>query len=682
MRNKTKLLLISALSLCTLSAGVTAIAASANEGQETTNQLELTFRGASIRYEQNKENGIRFAVQMSVEDWTEFSDSIEETWMVISYDGKDSTAVDTTKSWYTVDAEGKYAEADFVAYQTTVVMYDIPTENYATDFTVKGYAKMKETAEVVESPVKAEDARSMQDVAKEAVENDSTLAGALEAYLPSYTVSFDVDGGSDVNPNPMTAKYGTPVSALENIVPEKTGYTFAEWKVFNGEDYVSLPEDAVLTSDITVKAFYTANEYVLTCGETPVTVTYGAAIGELPAITVGEYEEAYWTLDGEKITEETVWNFTENKTAEKVVKNLLVYDFTDNVPEFSADNATWSKATVTWNGEWREGDTLKALFGSSMSYGIAGISLPVYASGHALTFAVGAGAMDLKIKLNETMLEVINAGGSLSMQVVCRNVVNDSAASSNVAQFGVGKEYKQVTDNFSGFGDWQKLSWNSAQVTANISDGYLTLKGYPGESNYLFIIDEITVVPDDSALTINFGEGMETVFENTTWSNGRVVSNGTVVNTTSNDYKGTSCTSRVGNVTAEACGNDGFVWVVGAGGGSVQFKIKLTDEMIAAYKAGGDISLKIKGMNAVSADDTASNVLHIGIGAAGSGYFQEVPDAYNDWGSEWTTITWLNSELTERAPITEDGYLVLRTYSNGNCAFYLIDEIAVTTVQA
>ena len=65
MRNKTKFLLISALSLCTLSAGVTAVMASA-EGETENTALELTFAGASIRYaEEGKQDGIRFAIEMS-----------------------------------------------------------------------------------------------------------------------------------------------------------------------------------------------------------------------------------------------------------------------------------------------------------------------------------------------------------------------------------------------------------------------------------------------------------------------------------------------------------------------------------------------------------------------------------------------------------------------------------------
>ncbi len=278
MRNKTKLLLISALSLCTLSAGVTAIAASANEGQETTNQLELTFGGASVRYVENDstKNGIRFAVQMSTEDWNDFSDSIEETWMVISYDGKDSTAVDTTKSWYTVDAEGKYAEADFVAYQTTVVMYEIPEDNYTTDFTVVGYAKMKETAEVVESPVKAEDARSMSDVAKEYAGTDETKKESVKEYM-YYTVTFDIDGETST----QTAKYGTPVSALEAYLNEvntdKVGYEFMGWTVNDIALADAIAAGATLTEDVVVKANWEAEEYTVSFEgvEATQTVKYG-----------------------------------------------------------------------------------------------------------------------------------------------------------------------------------------------------------------------------------------------------------------------------------------------------------------------------------------------------------------------------------------------------------------------
>jgi hypothetical protein len=46
-----------------------------------------------------------------------------------------------------------------------------------------------------------------------------------------------------------------------------------------------------------------------------VTVTYNAAIPALPTVTKPGYELVGWTIDGEFIDNETVWTYTENKTA-------------------------------------------------------------------------------------------------------------------------------------------------------------------------------------------------------------------------------------------------------------------------------------------------------------------------------------------------------------------------------
>ena len=118
MKNKTKFLLISALSLCTLSAGVTAVMASADDTQTQTAPT-FTFAGTSIRL--NEEAGIRFGVQMSVADWEAYSEELAETWITISYEDKTSEKIPTSNAWYTVDAEGKYVAENFVAYQSTVV---------------------------------------------------------------------------------------------------------------------------------------------------------------------------------------------------------------------------------------------------------------------------------------------------------------------------------------------------------------------------------------------------------------------------------------------------------------------------------------------------------------------------------------------------------------------------------
>ena len=217
MKNKTKLFLISVLSVCTLATGVTAIAASANDAPET-NAPMFTFKGTSIRLPKVENevsdgiSGVRFAVQMSTENWATYSETFAETWITISYNETVSAPVYTTNNWYTVDEDGRYAEENFVAYQSTVVLYDIDADYFATNFKVQAFARVKgeETVLSTEQFV----AKSMSQVAIEYAGTDASKLQAVEAYLPNYTVTFDVDGTQTT----ATAKYGTPVSALQEYL--------------------------------------------------------------------------------------------------------------------------------------------------------------------------------------------------------------------------------------------------------------------------------------------------------------------------------------------------------------------------------------------------------------------------------------------------------------------------------
>ena len=77
MRNKTKYTLISVLSLCMLSAGMTGIAAFADD--EVQPAL-LEAAGASIRYNmEDGKNGIRFPVRVSKANFEAYSNKVIET---------------------------------------------------------------------------------------------------------------------------------------------------------------------------------------------------------------------------------------------------------------------------------------------------------------------------------------------------------------------------------------------------------------------------------------------------------------------------------------------------------------------------------------------------------------------------------------------------------------------------
>ncbi len=264
MRTKTKLMLISALSLCTLSAGVTAVAASANEGQETPNKLELTFGGASIRYNvAEKEDGIRFAIRMDKQDWDEFSSEIETTYVTISDGTKTTEPIYTTSTWYTVNAKGEYVAEDFVAYQTTVCLYG---EFDATqNFTVKGYAQMKDGETVVDSVVS--EGRSMLYVANAAACDVNVSSEDKESLVNEYLASYDYN-----------VSFGETTSTV--LLPVKAG------------SYEKEQEVVATTNMATTLNYTSSNENVATVDAT----------GKVTAVAAGDATITATAVNGNSAT--------------------------------------------------------------------------------------------------------------------------------------------------------------------------------------------------------------------------------------------------------------------------------------------------------------------------------------------------------------------------------------------
>ena len=103
--------------------------------------------------------------------------------------------------------------------------------------------------------------------------------------------------------------YATP--AFDGT-PSRTGYTFAGWT----------PEVAsTVTDNATYTAVWSANEYTLTLdpanGEksVDVDVTYDAAVGKLPTpLREGYTFEGWYDEDGNEVTSETVYQYTEDVT--------------------------------------------------------------------------------------------------------------------------------------------------------------------------------------------------------------------------------------------------------------------------------------------------------------------------------------------------------------------------------
>lgn len=139
----------------------------------------------------------------------------------------------------------------------------------------------------------------------------------------TFTLSFDSDGGGQVEQ--ISVKYDSAIGLLENPPTPPIGKDFDGWYINN----VKISSNTIwrYLEDKTAVAHWKSQEYVITFnsgdGATPVdpkTVTYGEKVGTLTTPTLRGYNFEGWFIDdgngnSVQLTENTVWEYTENKTA-------------------------------------------------------------------------------------------------------------------------------------------------------------------------------------------------------------------------------------------------------------------------------------------------------------------------------------------------------------------------------
>ena len=130
----------------------------------------------------------------------------------------------------------------------------------------------------------------------------------------NYTVTFDTDGGSAVDSQPVA--YGGQAAAP--AAPAKTGYTFAGWYLEGEKFNFNTP----VTKDMTLTARWTANQYTITFDTDggsaiePITQDYGTAITAPAAPTKSGYTFAGWppeipaTMPAENLTVTAQWRYS------------------------------------------------------------------------------------------------------------------------------------------------------------------------------------------------------------------------------------------------------------------------------------------------------------------------------------------------------------------------------------
>ena len=85
---------------------------------------------------------------------------------------------------------------------------------------------------------------------------------------------------------------------------------------------------------------------------TEMTVTAGSAIGTLPEVPAKHGYNGYWTIDGEKITADTIYSYGANKTAVAEYKVAYKLSFGSNDYDMASSAETWTrhKAPTVENG--------------------------------------------------------------------------------------------------------------------------------------------------------------------------------------------------------------------------------------------------------------------------------------------------------------------------------------------
>ena len=158
-----------------------------------------------------------------------------------------------------------------------------------------------------------------------AVTGNMTLTAKWTAN--SYTITFDTDGGSAIEP--ITQDYGTQITAPAD--PTREGYTFIGWDK-------AIPA-TMPAGDMTITAQWRINQYTITFDSNggsavaPITQDYGTAITSPADPTREGYTFIGWdkeipaTMPAENITLKAKWKDIEKPTGEIIIGTNKWHEF-------------------------------------------------------------------------------------------------------------------------------------------------------------------------------------------------------------------------------------------------------------------------------------------------------------------------------------------------------------------
>ena len=198
-------------------------------------------RGASVRLklsgESEERTGIRFSVVMEKSAFTSLCDengnlkadvstgtlllpgSLIGAGEELTVATADAADTDTTELWHEISFDADKDGTPETYMETLVSLWNIPAAYYSAEITARGYVTTGEST-VYTAPL----ARSMNYVAKAAVDDDDSLRGELHDFLPVYTVSFRDREGQSAHLADVKAVYGDTIAE-----PESAEFNFDGW---------------------------------------------------------------------------------------------------------------------------------------------------------------------------------------------------------------------------------------------------------------------------------------------------------------------------------------------------------------------------------------------------------------------------------------------------------------------
>ncbi len=214
--------------------------------------------------------------------------------------------------------------------------------------------------------------------------------------------------------------------------------------------------------DIFIKDFYFYEKNEMT-------VTAGSAIGTLPEVPAKEGYKGYWTIDGEEITADTVYNYGANKTAVAEYKVAYKLSFGSNDYDMASSAETWTRYKAP-----------------TVENGVA--TLTRSASDGTINYAAGVGKYD--VEADKTYKVKLRFKTDANVRFIMSTEVPDYSA-------------KIIPDRSYNYSDYTDISYDYVATKSGKLDFIFQLLG--GEGNifvkdfycYEEIADSVTVTEND-----------------------------------------------------------------------------------------------------------------------------------------------------------------------------------------